>query len=327
MSTSRQAAGRPALVFLFASAWIVVALAAGRLAAALLPGAAYDMVREAATAATLLGGFYVMARVAVPDLRALSSVGFVRRPGAGKEFGLGAALGWAISLALVLPALLSGSLTVTFHLDAASMLRSVICVAVLAAFALVVQLVLSGLPVRLLVRAIGPGWTRAAVVFVVVCLVLAGPAGQGRSLLFAALAASLFCSAFLRTRAIWMPLGLQLGWTIGLQILFGATSPYTPVSGGIVQNDTGGPAWLTGGPFGPESSLCAIVVLLAAFIVLYRMTRDYAWHYTYQPITGAGYPVDVAPPAEHAKEEQRAAAAVPLVQIGGIAPAPPERLP
>lgn len=322
-NNTTQSTSRSASLFLLTAAWIVLSLAAGREASALAPALWEDLVREVATAGLLFAGFYLLAKRWLPDLRPLSSVGFVRRPGIATEFGVGAALGWAVAIALVLPALLTGNLSLTFGFNALALTHLLLSVAVLVSFALVVQLVLAGLPVRLLVRATGPGWAVGAVIFVAVCLGITGAQGQGSSVLVSALTVAMFCTAFLRTRAIWLPLGLQIGWMVSLQLIFGAASPYTPPTYGLVQSDTGGPAWLTGGAFGPEASLFAVVVLIAALIVLYRVTRDYAWHYTYQPIVGAGYAMDVAPPAEHVREEQKAAARMPLVQIGGIAAAAP----
>ncbi|MGI4758022.1 MAG: hypothetical protein ACRYGF_14365 [Janthinobacterium lividum] len=320
---SQVASGRtvsPAALFVLVSAWIVVSLAGGRLAGTLSPLAWYDLSREATTSAMLFAGFYLVAKLGIPDLRALSSVGFVRRPGWSTEFGMGIALGWGIALALILPALLSGNLHLQFAWDSMSLLQSAISIVTLLAWALLTQLILSGLPVRLLVRAIGPGWTTAAIIFVSLLIAMPGGTDLGRSILFTALASGLFVTAFLRTRAIWLSLGMQIGWTVVLEVLFGATSPYSPTASGVVSNTTGGPTWLTGAPFGPECSIIGFFVVLIALVILFRVTRTYAWHYTYQPITAAGYPVEVAPPAEHVKAE-RAASAAPLVQIGGIGPA------
>jgi hypothetical protein len=328
MNTPRTSpSSRSAVLFLAAAAWIFLSLGAGRETSGAVPALWTDLVRLAVDAIVLFLGFYFLSRAWVTDLRPLSSVGFVRRPGAATEFGVGAAVGWGIAVALVLPAVLTGNLSLTFSADPTALSRTVVSVAVLVCFALLMQLVLAGLPTRLLHRAIGARWTMVAVIFVAVVLALTGQQGQGSSLLFTGLAAALFCMGYLRTRAIWVPLGLQIGWTVGLALLFGANSPYTPPTYGIVQSDTGGSAWLTGGPFGPEASLFAIVVLIAALFALHRVTRDYAWHYTYQPILGAGQAVEIAPPAEHVREEKRVAAAAPLVQIAGIAPAPPATLP
>ena len=40
-------------------------------------------------------------------------------------------------------------------------------------------------------------------------------------------------------------------------------------------------------------------------VVLVRVTRDYAWHYTYDPIVAAGYPMEARPPAAHVAMEAR----------------------
>ena len=56
---------------------------------------------------------------------------------------------------------------------------------------------------------------------------------------------------------------LSLGGLLGL-----------PVSGieatGILSLPAGGPAWLTGGAFGPEGGLAATAMLLVACLALYR---------------------------------------------------------
>lgn len=318
---SLQRPSRPAATFLLSAAWIVLCLLSAGELSRLAPPLWTDFARELIAAVLLGGGFYALARAWVKDLRPLSSIGFVRRPGIGGEFARGAALGWGIAIALVLPALLTGNLSMQFAFDLPSLARTLFSALLLVLFALVVQLVLSGLPIRMLMKATSPGWTAAAVVFVVTMLAITGAASQGRTLPIMALAASLFVAGFLRTRAIWFSLGLQLGWSLVLQLLFGASSPYTPATFGSIQSVLDGPIWLTGGPFGPEASIVTILVLIAALVVLFRLTRDYAWHYTWQPQEGAGYAMEVAPPAEHVKEEQRQAAAAPLVQIGGIQPA------
>lgn len=315
-NSARQRAGSPPLLFVASSVWIIFAMIAGRAAAALVPAPWYDLCRYGVIAGLLFGGFYLIARNSIADMRPLSSIGFVRRPSAPREFGLGLALGWGIALALVLPALLTRNLRLAFSFDAASLQACAVGVLVLLAFGVVVQLVLGGLPMRLLVRSTGTTWAVCAAIFVSVLLAVQTGPNAGRNVLFVALLTSLFCAAFFRTRALWTSLGLQVGWMLVQQLVFGTPSAYTPATGGIVQSSIGGASWLTGGLLGPETSLWAVLVLIAALVVLFRVTRDYAWHYTYQPITGAGYPMDVPPPAEHVREEQRAVA--PLVQIGGI---------
>ncbi len=311
---------RAALLFIVASFWVAVSLTGGRVVAVVAPALWNDAVRQCVTAVLLFAGLYLIARLGVRDLRALSSIGFVQRPSARREFALGLALGWGVALALIVPAVLTGNFRVILLPDAPHLLRLLLSAVTLSAFAMCVQLIVAGLPARLLLRSAGPSWTVIAMMLLAFCMVLSGQAG-GDGIVFAVIAAALFATAFLRTRACWLPLGLQLGWTLVLQLIFGVPSPYTPVSSGVVRTDIGGAFWLTGALAGPEASGFAPIILLGALVVLVRVTRDYAWHYTYQPLDGAAYPVELQPSAAHVLEETRAT--VPLVQIGGIAPAGP----
>ena len=196
----------------------------------------------------------------------------------------------------------------------------------LSALGVCTQLIMAGLPGLLLLRLTNASWTLVIYMLLVFCLALSGRAGGEGSISFAVLSAALFAIAFLRTRAIWLPLGLQLGWTLAQQLLFGRMPPYAPASGGLVQSETGGAQWLTGSVYGPETSLVALITIMAALIVLIRVTRDYAWHYTFERLEGAGYPVEIKPPAAHEREQARQAE--PLVQIAGAGQAqrvtPPE---
>ena len=68
--------------------------------------------------------------------------------------------------------------------------------------------------------------------------------------------------AFAYARSLWFPIGIHLGWNFCEGGLFGAA-----VSGGAAQGvfpiALRGPAFLTGGAFGPEASLVAMLVSLA----------------------------------------------------------------
>lgn len=245
----------PALLFVLSCMWIVVSLAGGRLAAALVASdASAELVRYSATAAMLFGGFYVAGRWSVPDLRPLSSIGFVRRPTAPRELALGIALGWGAGLALMLPALLSGDLSMHFQLSKAGLHDTLLAVLLVCSFTVCVQLVVSGLPARLLVRAIGPTWTVVAVAILGIAMALPGRPGDGRGLLYTSLALTVALAGFLRTRAIWISLGVQAGFMGSLLALFGTTSPYLPWTPGLVRSEAGGAVWLTGGFYGPEAS-------------------------------------------------------------------------
>jgi len=76
------------------------------------------------------------------------------------------------------------------------------------------------------------------------------------------------------TRSLWACIGLHAGWNIMQGTVYGI-----PVSGGaadgwLVSNRTG-PAWLSGGVFGAEASVVALVVcsLLTATLVVMALRR------------------------------------------------------
>jgi hypothetical protein len=79
-----------------------------------------------------------------------------------------------------------------------------------------------------------------------------------------ALAGMWLSFAYLKTRGLWLPIGLHFGWNFAQTGLFGF-----PTSGGQfaglrpIITEQSGPAWVTGGAFGPEGGVLATVALIA----------------------------------------------------------------
>ncbi len=88
----------------------------------------------------------------------------------------------------------------------------------------------------------------------------------------------LLALAYAASRALWLPIGLHFGWNFTEGGIFGAA-----VSGGrytgVIAAPLSGPALLTGGAFGPEASIAALGVCVAASAFLaWRLIRAHAWH-------------------------------------------------
>jgi membrane protease YdiL (CAAX protease family) len=83
----------------------------------------------------------------------------------------------------------------------------------------------------------------------------------------------LFGYAYLRTGALWLPIGLHFGWNVVIP-LFGANlSGFTMgVTGYSLRWKTG--ALISGGAYGPEGSLLTTGVVVVLFFVLHRYTVD-----------------------------------------------------
>jgi len=87
-----------------------------------------------------------------------------------------------------------------------------------------------------------------------------------------ALAGLFLAFGYLRTRQLWLPIGLHIGWNFFEGVIFGF-----PVSGlepfHLTRISLQGPMYWTGGAFGPEAGLVLIPGLLLGFLLVYCYTR------------------------------------------------------
>ncbi len=265
----------------------------------------------------LTTGFTALNWVALRDGSLRSTNALPLRPTAGKEWQKGAALGWALLLLAVVPAVLAGDLHPAFWFAPRAWGFGLLAVLTVLAGTLATEVAFRGFLFGRLIAAIGTAGATviSAGIYAVVATSLQN--ATPFSFLVSLIAGFLLAAAYLRTHGLWLGWGLRFGWLAAMGILFGL-----PVSGSadvanVVATQSTGPLWLTGGAYGPEGALLTGFVLLGGLVAVYRLTRDYAWHYTHAPIVAGGYPMDVPPPAAHAAME---AAPPPLVQILGAAP-------
>jgi membrane protease YdiL (CAAX protease family) len=81
-------------------------------------------------------------------------------------------------------------------------------------------------------------------------------------------------AAYAATQRLWLPIGLHAGWNFTEGSIFGMTLSGNTMSVGLLRGSLSGPAVLTGGAFGPEASLVAVLVCLAAALYfLWRIVR------------------------------------------------------
>lgn len=78
--------------------------------------------------------------------------------------------------------------------------------------------------------------------------------------------------AYVRTRQLWLPIGLHIGWNFFEGVIFGF-----PVSGldiyHLVRTTVSGPVLWTGGDFGPEAGLIVLPAIAAGVGLVYICTR------------------------------------------------------
>lgn len=80
-------------------------------------------------------------------------------------------------------------------------------------------------------------------------------------------------AAYVATGSLWLSIGLHFGWNVAIVALFGTVTSGSEVAGSLVSATTSGPVWLSGGAFGPEGSLFAIMVCTIASVILLRTAR------------------------------------------------------
>ncbi len=236
----------------------------------------------------------------------------------GGEWQKGVAFGWAMLLVTVLPMAVVGDLHPQFLVTARAWGEALLALAVLLVGALATEMAWRGFLFRRLLEIAGPV-TATMVLSLVYAFFMTSPPNDTPFTFFVAFAAGvLFSVAYLRTHGLWLGWGIRFGWLASMGVLFGLPLAGSADFSSVVATDSSGRLWLTGGAYGPEGGVFTGLVLLAAAIALYSMTRDYAWAYTHSQIVPAGYPMEVAPPPAHAAME--AAAGTQLVQILGASP-------
>lgn len=71
-------------------------------------------------------------------------------------------------------------------------------------------------------------------------------------------------AAYLLTGSLWLAIGLHFGWNVAIGGIFGAVVSGSGARDSVFTATTGGPEWLSGGSFGPEASIIAILVCSVA---------------------------------------------------------------
>lgn len=136
-----------------------------------------------------------------------------------------------------------------------------------------------------------PGWLAVllpALLFTLLHGVLIHPLPFAMIFLFALMASFLV----LRTGALWLAIGIHAGWNFTMGNIFGVPVSGLPpltTSAIFLEPAPGAPDWLTGGDFGTEASLPAVIVLIVAaalsFVIYRRWDTARSTQITTTPVT------------------------------------------
>ncbi|HEY0396640.1 MAG TPA: CPBP family intramembrane glutamic endopeptidase [Candidatus Elarobacter sp.] len=128
------------------------------------------------------------------------------------------------------------------------------------------------------VRDIGGTWIGVAVSAIVFGLLHAfNPGASPMSTIAIALEAGvLLALAYAATDRLWLPIGIHAGWNFAEGSIFGSSVSGHAPAPSLLHGILHGPVTLTGGVFGPEASVVAVIVCLlaAAAFAVTAMRRD-----------------------------------------------------
>lgn len=188
-----------------------------------------------------------------------------------RDFVLGSGLGMAaLSLATII-ATVGGGLSFSFSGRGVvfAVIKTLVGSAVIFVIAaLAEEALFRGYPLQTLTRA-HLAWLAIALTSVFFALAhLDNPNSTLLGLFNTALAGVWFVVAYLKTRTLWLPLGLHWSWNWAMASVYGL-----PVSGlthlaphPLLRGSDQGPTWLTGGTYGLEGGIaCTIAVTFFMF--------------------------------------------------------------
>jgi membrane protease YdiL (CAAX protease family) len=140
--------------------------------------------------------------------------------------------------------------------------------------------IMAGVTEEILIRAVAfrilEGWLGSWLALVISAalfglLHLAGPHATMVSCAAIALEAGvMFAAAYMVTRRLWLAIGIHASWNFTQSGIFGVATSGTQ-STGYLEGTLRGPSILSGGTFGPEASIVAVVVCLGAGLCLLRV--------------------------------------------------------
>lgn len=199
----------------------------------------------------------------------------LRGENALKNLGLGLLAGFGLMAAAVGVAAIMGVYSIVGPGDTSRLVLELVTVAILPGF--MEEMAFRGILFRW-IEEFGGTWAALAITSALfgIAHIFNPNATWFSSFAIAVEAGVLLGGAYMLTRSLWLPMGLHAAWNFTQGEIFDV-----PVSGidehGLVQAKLSGPPLLSGGTFGLEASLIALVIATAAGVWLVYLTVRKGW--------------------------------------------------
>jgi len=268
----------------------------------------------------LICGYAAFGSLFDRQMNSISVQGLPLRSGWSGEAGMGGAVGWGLAVLCMLPLVFVGGVAVVISLQRSTWGWLLADVAFFAMAAMAEEVAFRGYGFQRFEQVVGSYGAAIGFALYYAIVQAMAPGSNNISILVSVILSLLLSTAYLRTRALWVSWGINFGWKASRALVFGLAVSGVTSHSSVVEGNPMGPFWITGGGFGLDASLVAAVVLLFAFPVVYRITRDLDFRHNAPVIVPGGMPVDLETAARQQHEaamgtSETAPASRPLVQI------------
>lgn len=228
----------------------------------------FSVLAYGATALAALGSNWVMLRFV--DRTGWSYVDLERRAASAGRLALGFVAG-ALAIGIPCVALIAlGWLTLerTHYAPLAPATETLLALAILIPAALAEELMMRGYLLSVIAEGIGRWWALVLTSVLFALLHFRNPGMTPAALAVVALAGIFLGTVRFATRSLYAAWAAHLAWNVVLGVALHALVSGTLVASARWQTLDSGPDWATGGAWGPEGGLAAVLGLLAATSLL-----------------------------------------------------------
>ena len=151
---------------------------------------------------------------------------------------------------------------------------AVALVGFMAAAAVTEELIFRGILFRIVEGRLGTWWALGLTGLLFGLTHLLNPhASLWGAIAIAIEAGGMLAAAYAATRSLWLPIGLHFGWNYAEGAIFGTEVSGSNNPDGLLHGVVSGPTLLSGGEFGPEASIFAVLAGAVATIVFLWLAR------------------------------------------------------
>ncbi len=274
MFTTASGRVRPIWSFLLSVAFSAAAFVVCTFVAGALSGdhtLRFEVIFRPLLAVVLLGLYVWLLTIAdhVEENRT-AIMGFPIVNGWRRQFCAGCLLGFVLPIIALIPVAKWADTIVDVHLNSHTLALVPLILVVLISGALAEELMFRGYPFQRLEEAVGPLGAIAVFSVLFGAVHLTNPGASALGLLNTVLIGIVLAVAYLRTRALWLPLGLHFGWNATLGLLFGLPVSGLRIFNVVVRASASGPRWLTGGSYGIEASAPGVLAIILGLLVVWK---------------------------------------------------------